>query len=338
MPTGQSFLRKIYYRINSGKKNKLFYYTQNIIRQAVPKSILQRLLKYELAKLEERTDKEYILDRVNYYCKLSEKHEFDRMAFADKSLTLKDLKMNIVRQSVYWFDFMEFGRYFPRRMKAILTSGDVNTYLPLPSITKSRPVSDSNQNSIIMNLNKVRHFIFIHDKTPFADKKNMVIFRGGIVGKRRLVVRQPFVEKFFGNLGFDIGVLDRRFPVWYKSRITIQEHLENKYIMALEGNDVASNLKWVMSSNSIAVMPRPEMETWFMEGRLIPNYHYIEVKSDFSDIEEKLKYYSTHLEEAEAIISHAHEYINQFRDKKREKLISLLVLNKYLTLVNTYSE
>ena len=38
---------------------------------------------------------------------------------------------------------------------------------------------------------------------------------------------------------------------------TIREHLDYKFIMALEGNDVASNLKWVMSSNSIAVMTRP---------------------------------------------------------------------------------
>ena len=68
--------------------------------------------------------------------------------------------------------------------------------------------------------------------------------------------------------------------------------------MALEGNDVASNLKWVMSSNSIAVMPRPTCETWFMEGKLIPNYHYIEIKPDYSDLPEKLQYYIDHPEEA----------------------------------------
>lgn len=77
---------------------------------------------------------------------------------------------------------------------------------------------------------------------------------------------------------------------------TIREHLDYKFIMAIEGNDVASNLKWVMSSNSLAVMPRPTCETWFMEGTLIPDYHYIEVKDDFSDLEEKLNYYIAHPE------------------------------------------
>jgi spore maturation protein CgeB len=71
-----------------------------------------------------------------------------------------------------------------------------------------------------------------------------------------------------------------------------------------------------------------------MEGTLIPNYHYIEVKPDFSDLEERLQYYIAHPVEAEAIIQHAHEYVSQFRDKKREQLISLLVLKKYFEITN----
>jgi hypothetical protein len=84
-----------------------------------------------------------------------------------------------------------------------------------------------------------------------------------------------------------------------------------------------------MSSNSIAVMPTPTFETWFMEGRLIPDHHYIHIKDDYSDLEEKLRYYSEHTEEAIQIIRNAHDYVDQFRNKNREDLISLLVLEKY---------
>ena len=84
-----------------------------------------------------------------------------------------------------------------------------------------------------------------------------------------------------------------------------------------------------MSSNSLAVMPRPTCETWFMEGTLIPDYHYIEVKDDFSDLEEKLNYYIAHQEKAEEIIAHAHEYVAQFRDKKREELLQVMVMEQY---------
>ena len=117
----------------------------------------------------------------------------------------------------------------------------------------------------------------------------------------------------------------------------INEHLDYKFIMALEGIDVASNLKWVMSSNSIAVMPRPTCETWFMEGTLIPNYHYIEIKPDFSDLEERLNYYIEHVDESLEIIRHAHEYVSQFKDKRRENLISLLVLDKYFKMTGQKS-
>jgi len=128
----------------------------------------------------------------------------------------------------------------------------------------------------------------------------------------------------------DIGQVDRgdnlQFPA---QRMTLGEHLNFKFIMCLEGNDVASNLKWVMSSNSLAVMPLPIYETWFMEGTLIPNYHYVLIKDDYSDLEERLNYYINHTDEAQKIIDNAHEYVKQFRNKKQEDLISLLVLKKY---------
>ncbi len=48
--------------------------------------------------------------------------------------------------------------------------------------------------------------------------------------------------------------------------MSIDEQLGHKFIMCIRGNDVATNLKWVMSSSSIAVMPRPDVESWYMEG------------------------------------------------------------------------
>ena len=44
-----------------------------------------------------------------------------------------------------------------------------------------------------------------------------------------------------------------------------------KYVLSLEGNDVATDLKWRMAQNSVVVMPRPTKETWLMEG--CASYH-----------------------------------------------------------------
>jgi hypothetical protein len=66
-----------------------------------------------------------------------------------------------------------------------------------------------------------------------------------------------------------------------------------------------------------------------MEGLLIPNYHYVLLKDDYSDLEEKVRYYSENIEEANSIIKNGQEYLHQFKDDKREDLISLLVVKKY---------
>ena len=69
-----------------------------------------------------------------------------------------------------------------------------------------------------------------------------------------------------------------------------------------------------------------------MEGKLIPNYHYIEIKDDLSDLEERLTYYIQHPDEAQRIIHCAHEYVRQFMDDDREELIQMLVMDKYLKM------
>ena len=165
----------------------------------------------------------------------------------------------------------------------------------------------------------------------------MVIFRGKVKGKPS---RKLFMEMYFHHPMCDLGDVSKNTAdpaEWRTEKKTINEHLDYKFIMALEGIDVASNLKWVMSSNSIAVMPRPTCETWFMEGTLIPNYHYIEIKPDFSDLEERLNYYIEHVDKSLEIIRHAHEYVSQFKDKRRENLISLLVLDKYFKMTGQKS-
>ena len=86
-----------------------------------------------------------------------------------------------------------------------------------------------------------------------------------------------------------------------------------------------------MSSNSIAVMPNPKYETWFMEGTLLPHVHYIPVKNDFSDLEEQLSYYLEHKTKAMEIISNANAYVQKFRNPQLEKALCFLVMDKYFS-------
>lgn len=322
---------KLTYKLRSGKNSKFSYYLTNYIRLVSPKIFFQSRLKAVLRSCQTREDRDYIMERAEYYNKLQ----------TEKVLPVGTPKLSEYKpkgQKVYFFDTFQYTRWFPQSLKLLLCPGDITFVPEYPSIVKSRPLTEGNENSVILKLDKVRHFIFVNDTIKFADKKDMVIFRGKVKGKES---RRKFMELYFNNKMCDLGDVSKNTTdpaEWQTEKKSIREHLEYKFIMALEGNDVASNLKWVMSSNSVAVMPRPTCETWFMEGKLIPNYHYIEIKPDFSDLEERINFYLEHPEMAEQIARNANEYVSQFKDKKRERLISLLVLDKYFRMTGGYGK
>lgn len=315
----------IRYLLFNGKNSKLKYYTREYLHYFLPSWALRHDRERLLASIEERADRNYIHERAEYYNKLSEQQNLDDEAIRIKDFTLSEYHFS----KVYFFDSNHYLKYFPADFRFILKDGDI-TYVPKsPSLVKSRPISGDNANSVVLNMDKVRHFLFVNDRKAFRQKSDMILFRGAIHGKPH---RQRFIDTYADHPLCDCGDTSPAHEVekkYYKPKMTIRQHLNYKFIMALEGNDVASNLKWIMSSNSVAVMPRPKYETWFMEGTLRPDYHYIEIKPDYSDLIEKCQHYIAHPDEAESIIAHAHEHVSQFFDKRREKLISLLVLQKY---------
>ena len=306
------------------KNSHLAFYVRSFARFGVPKCLMRSLLPGKLREFDKLSaeEQEYIRQRVDYYCKLSQPATLpaDAPTLGDFRYKGRETYDHQYVNSAYFFDAYEYTRYFPDSQHWAFVSGDVNTILPQPSITKSRPVTpdDGNRNNTLLNLDKTRHFMWASaDPYAWEEKECRILFRGDTRGK-------PHREQFIA-MWKDHPLCD----LLNTGAMTIYDHLASRYIMALEGNDVASNLKWVMSSNSIAVMPRPKFETWYMEGRLIPNYHYIEIAPDYHDLIERIEYYEAHPEEAKAIIAHAHDWTEQFRHPKREDLISLLVLKKY---------
>lgn len=308
------------------KNNYITYNIKSILRTIIPNGLFKSQKKRILKNWEYREDVSYIKDRVNYYCKLDE-----LVSLGEDSKAISDIRFGN-KKTVYLFDTYEYTRFFPQHLKANFAFGDVNYFLKYPSITKSRPIyADSkneikSKNSILLNLDKIRHFTFINDPYKFSDKKDLLFYRGGVYQKHR----EEFFEKYFNHYMCDIAHIGK--PIhkeWAKKKISIKKHLPYKFLLSLEGNDVASNLKWIMSSNSLAIMPKPKFETWFMEGRLKEDYHYVRINDDYSNLEEKILFYMQNLQQAENIINNAHKYVKQFFDKKREDIISLLVLEKY---------
>lgn len=327
-----------FYRIRSGKPIKFLNFLEKFLGLAIPDIYYRFRREEKLTKARFRPDYDYMLQRVNYYIRIRNSWKIsgrDNLTRSRSWIHYTGAVGNYRRKmfhTAYYFDQHDVTRWFPPHLRWNFCPGDVYFTPEVPTVVKSRLLAADNQNSVVLKLDKLRHFMYVHDTKPFREKKDCAIFRGKI---RQSRLRTLFLQKFFGHPMCDCGVVGKNEGCpdeWMTEKKTIREHLDYKFIIALEGNDVASNLKWVMSSNSLAVMTRPTCETWFMEGTLIPDYHYVEVKEDFSDFEEKLRYYINHPEKAEEIIRHAHEYVDQFRNDEREELLQLMVMERYFEL------
>ena len=91
----------------------------------------------------------------------------------------------------------------------------------------------------------------------------MLIGRGGVSDRKPK--RIAFYKKYFDHPLCDLGQTNQnsKFHFWYKKKISIEKHLKYKFILCLEGIDVSSNLKWVMSSSSIPTVDSINTSTSF---------------------------------------------------------------------------
>lgn len=307
---------------------RLGYYIRSFTAYRMPRRPYRRKLDRILSSMS-AGERETVTRRTDYYNKLTPGASIP----AGTGTRVADYRYPKTRHkfTTYFFDLFRDIRYFDPDYRFLYLFGDITEVPPQPMLTKSRPIAadNSNANSVIFYLDSIRHFYFLKDRKSFASKKNMLVARNFVSQPHRRLL----LEKYFGHPMCDVGQINTNFnqdhPEWVVDYMTIPQQLDYKFVSCIEGNDVATNLKWVMSSNSLAVMPKPKYETWYMEGTLIPGYHYVEIKEDYSDLIDKMNYYISHPEEAEAIISHAHEYVRQFQNKRIERLTRLSVLQKY---------
>lgn len=244
--------------------------------------------------------------------------------------------------------FSEMRRYYGllRRShpqvdaKFVFLPGDVHhSRVDIPLLAKTRPIQDRGLN-VLLPLNLARHWGPVGELSkwdrPWNQKRDCVLWRGAATGRDR---RIPLVEGWRDyphkdriDVGFT-GFLDEyrgiRDPTLVVPKMTMGEMLECKYLVSVEGNDVASNLKWILASNSVCIMPPPTTESWLMEGRLVPWVHYVPVRHDFGDLAAVRDYCVANEAKMKEIVANANAYMGQFGDPQVEDDIVVGVLKGY---------
>lgn len=67
-------IQKLKYKFHSGKNSKPWYYIKGYFRLYTPSFILRMGKEILLCRAKKRKDYNYILERVNYYNKLTERN------------------------------------------------------------------------------------------------------------------------------------------------------------------------------------------------------------------------------------------------------------------------
>lgn len=308
--------------MNVFKKNKFHYYLEAYLRLLTGQKNFQKEKEQLMRKLGDKRISDEVLPRVAYYNRLNK-------TFNPQNGTTIESLRHPISPKTYYHDTYRWARYFGHHLKIDYVFGDVDRYLDRPSITKSRPIGAGNENSVLLNLDWARHFVFVKDSIPLEQKIPKLIGRAAVHQPHRI----DFYQKYFGNPMTDLGQINKTGgnPDWIRPKIKLTEHLKYLFILSLQGNDVATNLKWIMSSNSVPVMPTPTLETWFMEGKLEGGRHFIEISPDYSDLEEKIIFYTENTKLCREISQENHQFILQFMNKEVEAMCSLLVLERYFS-------
>jgi hypothetical protein len=234
--------------------------------------------------------------------------------------------------------------------------GDISHNCRVCVLTKSRPAARlasqlASQRNVLLNIDRKRHWgeLATVDRldVPWEAKADALVWRGSTTGVWDEAVdrgRRALAARYarHADPGIDVGVCaggiiqrvaEPRFRGMYewmvKDRKSVADQLRYRYIVSVEGNDVSSNLKWALYSNATVLMAAPRMESWALETALVPGVHYVRVKDDYSDLEDRLRWCRENPAKAKRIAAQGRAYIRPFLDERREAEISTEIIRRF---------
>eukprot|EP00546_Thalassionema_frauenfeldii_P012352 CAMPEP_0178927166 /NCGR_PEP_ID=MMETSP0786-20121207/19015_1 /TAXON_ID=186022 /ORGANISM="Thalassionema frauenfeldii, Strain CCMP 1798" /LENGTH=311 /DNA_ID=CAMNT_0020602525 /DNA_START=655 /DNA_END=1590 /DNA_ORIENTATION=+ len=122
-----------------------------------------------------------------------------------------------------------------------------------------------------------------------------------------------------------------------KPRLEMSQLVKYKMLISLEGNDVASGLKWSLYSNSIVMMPPPTKTSFAMEELLEPWTHFVPLAVDGSDLAQKVQWVFDHDDEAQYIAQRGKKWIWDLlyhpQAERENRQIQTEILKRYRELM-----
>ena len=244
--------------------------------------------------------------------------------------------------------------------------GDVVPMPCFPTLVKTRPTEARTGNSVLFNVESRRHWESVERvadvDVPFSEKEDRLVWRGASTGNCHRVggsgpvvktqgrvdgryinaTRSALVSRWWNSTDdprIDIGfseITPHCAWAWaskgelMRSKMSMKELLGFKFLLVVNGNDIASSTQWVLQSNSVPFMVPPNIESWLQESLLEPWVHYVPLAADFSDLRAKLDWAVANPKECESVARAGTAYMARFADAEREQRIGNAVITAYL--------
>jgi hypothetical protein len=321
--------------INYKNSFRIKYYLGNVNKNITIKEITDKIILFDDTNLLKQTSKEQICNELQklFDCYIKLTHYFNP---------------SYTQFIGYYTDLNNYLNMYKKKSKqdninCLFYFGDNTSFKKLPCFIKAKTINN-NDFSVLLKLNTTRHIGMLNnvknEDIPFNMKKNKMLWRGTSTGGNHNKQRHNLVNKFYNtknpNIDIKYSYLCQNVNApkeQVDKEMSYKEMLKYKFIISIEGNDVATNLKWLLLSNSVAIMPIPKKCSWFMEDTLIPMFHFVPVKDDFSDLEDKFNWCLNNLKTCEEISKNATKYMEQFLDERNEEYITNEVISSYFKYV-----
>ena len=232
----------------------------------------------------------------------------------------------------WWDQRTEFSLDIP----CLCISADGIDNQGLPAIAKVRRI-DEPLGSILGPLEFARHWGLTSaaksNNLPWESKRADCIWRGAPTGAQTLGenARINFCDRWM--MQHDVGITctwDLWDSKYLRPTLTVPQMLQYKYVISIPGKDKDSGLNWKLASNSVVLMAKPQLESWLMEGMLQPRVHYIQLKDDYSDLDDVLTWCRANDDACQEIVRNANQFMTQFENMETETRIFSRIKQFYL--------
>lgn len=227
-------------------------------------------------------------------------------------------------------------------MEFLISYFDAFPFGPLPKapVLVSAKLKNTPNAPLIPDWRSIGHWWMSDIKTvkkariPWEKKRPFALWRGGLTKEVRYTLCQLSLERpdlLDARLSSapESEEEKRRCALIMGDRSSWEDFLSCKYLPYVDGVMCAAPaLQWRLLSGSLTFKPDSDEIQWFY-GALKPHVHYVPVKSDLSDLIEKIEWAKTHDDECREIAEKAYQFA-------KENILYHDVLNYFSLVLKRY--